>query len=90
MVTATATAQQLFTHRQGVPSPAPTSPLSPPWGLGSPSPFVWSTTAAGFPAPIITTRSIQIGVSKWPLGSAELEGTRTDASQGTKTDASQG
>lgn len=37
------------------------------------SPSVWSTTAAGFPAPIITTRSIQIGVSKWPLGSAELQ-----------------
>lgn len=51
----------------GVPN-LPRPPLS--------LPFVWSTTAAGFPAPIITTRSIQIGVSKWPLGSAELEGAR--------------
>lgn len=40
-------------------------PLSPhPGSQSHPSPFVWSITAAGFPAPIITTRSIQTGVSK--------------------------
>lgn len=48
------------------------------------SPFVWSTTVAGFPAPIITTRSIQTGVSKWPLESAELERTKMDTHQGKK------
>ena len=49
--------------------------------LSFPAPFVWSTTVAGFPAPIITTRSIQIGVSKWPLGSAELEEAKMDTQQ---------
>lgn len=46
------------------------------------SPSVCRTTAAGLPAPKITTRSIQIGVSKWPLGSAELEGGKKRMSVG--------
>lgn len=62
--------KQLLSRRQGSPTRGPHH-----------SPFVWSTTVAGFPAPIITTRSIQIGVSKWPLGSAELEEAKMDTQQ---------
>lgn len=63
----------------------PLHPLCPhPRGQPCSSPFVWRTTAAGFPAPIITTRSIQMGVSKWPLGSAELEGAKANAHQGER------
>ena len=62
--------QQLLSRRCGSPTRRPDH-----------SPFVWSTTVAGFPAPIITTRSIQIGVSKWPLGSAELEEAKMDTQQ---------
>ena len=64
--------EQLLSSRQGSPTRGPDHP-----------PFVWSTTVAGFPAPIITTRSIQIGVSKWPLGSAELEEAKWTPSRKT-------
>lgn len=79
----TATGYSISSNRQVSPT-LPLPPVLHPGCQVTHSPFVWSTTAAGFPAPIITTRSIQTGISKWPLGSAELEGAKMGAHQGKR------